>query len=134
MAHIKKSGYKRRWFYKGWNNYTKFERDQIQLVKNAMRSKYKIDLDRVKPYGPKPEDSCFKEGTNEVVSGHDESFGDDNILRFCYGRRWNVEAICSDLIYHLEWRQIYMPIPRLTKEIIRVLKYGIIYMHGRTMD
>lgn len=44
------------------------------------------------------------EGSQKVENGRDEFFDDSIILRFCNGRKWNMELILKDLVYHLEWR------------------------------
>ena len=46
-------GYKRRFIFEGYDNYTEFEKKNIQLVKNKFKEMYNIDLERIKTFGPR---------------------------------------------------------------------------------
>lgn len=37
-------------------------------------------------------------------------------------------------MYHLEWRQTFVPRPKLTSKIIKLINSGIFYIHGRAVD
>ena len=41
---VGKKGYKRRYIFEGWNNYTQFEREFILQVKQGLKEKYGLDL------------------------------------------------------------------------------------------
>jgi len=45
-----------------------------------------------------------------------------------------MENIIESLIYHLEWRQTFYPYGRLTDPLLKLLKTGIFYFHGRCKD
>ena len=96
--------YKRRHFYDGWNNYTPFEKSFIQQVKNQIKQDYGIDLDKLKDYGPRAENGIVVPGTQKVLDGRDQLFGDSNILRFCVSRAFDMSRVVPDLMSHLEWR------------------------------
>lgn len=45
-----------------------------------------------------------------------------------------MQKVCSDLIYHLQWRQTNIPIPILTDKALNLLNKGVLYIHGRCID
>ena len=45
-----------------------------------------------------------------------------------------MDKIIPDIVYHLEWRQTNVPIPRLTDPILKLVDSGLFYIHGRTKD
>lgn len=126
--------FKRRYIYEGWNNWSQFEKDYIQKVKQEIKKQYKIDLDVKKDYGPRTATGFVKEGENKVVNGSDADYRDTLILRFCYGRNWKLDDIVKSLKYHFEWRQSFIPYPILNDETLKLLKTGLFYLHGRCMD
>jgi hypothetical protein len=77
----------------------------ISDVKDQMLKTYKIDLNKIKPFGPRSKDGYFVEHSNAIRDdGVDADFFDEHILRFCQGRKWKIDQVCKSLIYHFEWR------------------------------
>lgn len=58
----------------------------------------------------------------------DDSF----VLRLLVTRQFDFATTTEDLIYHLEWRQQFKPIARLSDKTLFLLNKGIFYIHGRT--
>ena len=56
-------GFKRRYIFEGWDNYTDFEKKVLQDVKDELLNKHGIDLGKNKAYGPRTEDSVVIPGT-----------------------------------------------------------------------
>ena len=61
-------------------------------------------------------------------------FTDQNILRFIIAREYRFNDIIKDLRSHLEWRQINQPMCILNEQGLRLLKKGVMYIHGRCKD
>ena len=99
-----------------------------------MKTQFNIDFDTVKGFGPRVADGKYTPGTSVVANGRDYWFGDHYILRFLVARYFDVKKVVKELRNHLEWRQIYYPIPMLTKEGLNLLNSGFMYIHGRTKD
>lgn len=59
---------------------------------------------------------------------------DSQILRFCNGRRFQLESIIQDLYYHFCWRQNNFPLPPLQDASIKLLNTGVLYVHGLSKD
>ena len=95
---------KRRFIFGGWNNYTAIEKQFVQEIKNEMKKRYSLDLDKKKPYGPRKKNGKHIEGDPDLIDGIDLHFTDEMIHRFCVGRGWNLETLIPDLKSHLEWR------------------------------
>jgi hypothetical protein len=131
---VGKKGYKRRYIFSGWNNYTPFEKQFIQKVKNELKDKHGLDLSLLKPYGPREENGRVYEGKSPIVSGRDYHLNDSDILRFSVGRHFVLNDTVSDLIFHLQWRQTNVPMPYLCDATLKILKTGMFYIHGRTME
>jgi len=129
-----KKGFQRRWVFEGWDNYTDFEKSYAQEIKDIMKDKYAIDVDIKKEYGPKDPKGFYYEGTRDVVSGADRDFQIADIVRYMYGRRFNKNDICTSLKNHLEWRQTFIPFPKLNDAVLTLLNSGILYLHGRAID
>jgi hypothetical protein len=55
---MKKKGNKKRYIF-GWNNYSLFENNKIQEVKESLKKEHDIDLNVIKPYGVRPTDDPF---------------------------------------------------------------------------
>jgi len=131
---VKQKGFKRRYIFEGWNNYTEFELKVLQQVKDELKSKHGIDLDKPKDYGPRDESSMCKRGTMDIVSGRDFDLRDSELIRFCVCRQFKLDNIIPDLLYHLEWRQTNVPIPQMTDPVLKLVGSGLFYIHGRTKD
>lgn len=131
-------GYKRRTIFDGWNNFTEFEKEWIEKVKVELHDKHGIVLGFRKPYGcgegASETNGIFKPGQNKIVPGRDALFSDSVLLRYIVTRRFEMAAITRDVIYHLEWRQINVPAPKLTNKTLNLLNKGILYIHGRSKD
>jgi hypothetical protein len=69
-----------------------------------MLVKHNIDLNFYKPFGPVTATGLTDEKTQKVVNGRDGFFMDSCILRFCNGRRFNMDSIITDMYYHFCWR------------------------------
>lgn len=93
-----------------------------------------IDLNLKKAYGPRIKGGKVVIGTSEVVKGTDTMFNDHDILKFIVAREWNLEVIIDHLYNHLEWRQTNIPLPFITDRTLRMLKKGVMYVHGRAKD
>ena len=93
-----------------------------------------LDLTRQKPYGPRWPGGAVKDGQQQVTNGADLMMTDYMILRFIIAREWNMENIVKDIYRHLEWRQTNIPMPLLESRTIRLLKRGVLYIHGRAKD
>lgn len=99
-----------------------------------MKKQFNIDFESIKDFGPRVEGGVFKDGSQQVVNGRDHWFNDSYILRFLTARFFDLKKVVKELRSHLEWRQIYYPLPLLTKEGLNLLNSGFMYIHGRTKD
>ena len=106
----------------------------MQSVKDELFKRHGIEIDKLKPFGPRAKSSIVNEGTNKIINGRDYHLHDAILLKFCVARFWDFDKIIPDIIYHLEWRQTNIPIPYLTDRTLTVLNKGILYIHGRCMD
>lgn len=106
LKQTQQKGFKRRWLYGGWDNWTDHEREYVQKVKDMMLEKYKIDLNKKKGYGPRTAHGYFvlKENPIDVSQGTDPDFTDEDVLRFLQGFHWDLPALTNDMLTHLEWR------------------------------
>lgn len=120
--------------FRGWDNWTNFEKEQIALLKQTMLERHGIDLDKAKQFGPRIENGVVTEGSSQIINGRDAFLQDSDLLKYLVCRNWNIDLICNDLLYHLEWRQTNVPIPLLTDRSLQILKHGLIYIHGRAKD
>ena len=59
---------------------------------------------------------------------------DANILKYIICREWNMEAIIRDIYRHLEWRQSNIPLPLIEDKVLKLIRYGVLYIHGRAKD
>jgi hypothetical protein len=66
--------YKRRYIYSGWNNYTKFELEYIDKVKKELKENHSIDLDIIKPFGPRHASGYCVEKSQKIENGKDVLF------------------------------------------------------------
>lgn len=64
VEETKVKGYKRRTIFDGWNNFTEFEKEWIEKVKDELLSKYGINLAGYKAFGPRVPNGIFKKGSN----------------------------------------------------------------------
>jgi hypothetical protein len=85
-------------------------------------------------YGPREPNGCVIEGNSEIRQGRDYHLTESDLLRFSVARHFNMEAILNELKYHLQWRQTNIPMPFLCDLTLKILKKGMFYIHGRTMD
>ena len=83
-------GYRRRFIYQGWNNYTEFEKESIQLVKQTLKEKYGIDLSVKKDFGPRNQDSVLIVPTGKVENGSDFHLKESDILRMLVTRYFDI--------------------------------------------
>ena len=60
---LKVKGFKKRQFFSGWNNYTDAEMKIAKDIKAELK-KHGIDLDNVKSFGPRADNSAFTKGDN----------------------------------------------------------------------
>ena len=128
---------RRRYIFRGYDNYSELEQEWIQKVKVQMKQKHGIDLDKKKAFGPRTKSGAWIEGDsmNKIEQdGTDLWFSDQNILRFIIAREYRLDDIVNDLKSHLEWRQINQPMAVLNEQSLRLLKKGVMYVHGRCKD
>jgi hypothetical protein len=59
-----KKTYKRRYLYDGWNNWTDFEKESVEKVKQMLLEKKGIDVSLKKDYGPRTQDGFVKQGSS----------------------------------------------------------------------
>lgn len=110
LEEMKKKGYQRRYIFSGWNNYTEFERQGIQKVKQMLTDEFNIDFNKSKPFGPRVPDGKFVQGKSDILPGIDPLMDDIVILRLLVTRAFDYETVKQDLLFHLEWRQTNKPI------------------------
>lgn len=102
ITDMKKKGKARRFIFEGWNNLTTFEKQQISLIKSKLKYDYNVDIiQKSKEFGPRAQDCTVVRDSEKPQDGVDFHFSDRNILRFLVTRQFNVQRVCSDLIYHL---------------------------------
>lgn len=105
----------------------------MRQVKDKMRDQHGIDLGVLRDdYGPADPESVVVEGKEKAKTGRDFHFRESDILRLCVARHYVVDDVVPDLLYHMQWRQTNVPMPRLTNATLHLLNQGIIYIHGRT--
>ena len=95
---------------------------------------FNIDLENIKTFGPRTQSRYVPEGSSEIRSGKDYFFNDAQILRYLVARDFDLNRVAVDMKYHLEWRQTNVPVPLLQDSTLRLLKSGIMYIHGRCKD
>ena len=89
----------------GWQNRTPYELSFLREIKTRMLEKYGIDLDKMKPFGPRQSDGFCRGGLNPAQPGGvDAAWDEDELLRFANGWSYRLEELCVGLYYHLEWR------------------------------
>ena len=131
----KKNKANRRMVFDGWNNYTQFEAQLVATLKSEMRKRHGIDLTKLKKFGPRPDNSTISEyDAKHIVNGKDIFLNDDHLLRFIVARDLKMEDCVKDMLTHLQWRQCNLPMPILQDKTVKLLQYGIVYVHGRTKD
>lgn len=81
----------RRKYFHGWSNWTDFEVSFLRELKSQMLKRHKIDLNHVKPFGPRGPPGFCRIGTNAVVSGRDLFLHDYELLKFAVARTFNME-------------------------------------------
>lgn len=133
-AELKKQVGRPRLILMGWNNYTDFEKEQIEKTKEILREEYGISLDSHKEFGPRDPESKFVRGPEMPEKGADFHFSDANILRYISGWHYDNSRACEDIVQFLRWRQTNVPIPILREATVPLLNKGIFYIHGRCMD
>lgn len=134
IADFKQKGYKKRAIYSGYSNWTELEKEWIVKVKDELRKNHNIDLDVIKPFGPRNPNSVVIEGTNPIVSGRDPNWREYKLLKYIVAYKFNMPNIIKNLVYHLEWRQTCIPRPILTDQTVKCMNKGLLYIHGRAMD
>ena len=90
MEQVKGKGYKRRFIFEGWNNYTDFEIEKIREFKVKMKLLHNIDMESRKDFGPRTDNSYVRQGTSEILPGTDFHFSDQLVLRFLVARNFNI--------------------------------------------
>lgn len=88
----------------GWNNYTDYEKEQIEKTKELLREHYGIDLSHAKEFGPRNEEGKVVLGAEKPLDGWDYHFSDANILRYISGWNFDLLKSCEDIRNHLQWR------------------------------
>ena len=103
---VGKKGYKRRYIFDGWSNWTPFEIDFIDKVKLTFKERYGLDLNHEKnSYGPREHEGRVVEGKKDIIiNGKDPLMTDSEILRFSVARHFVMKDIMPDLLYHIQWR------------------------------
>ena len=91
MKWVKKKGANRRFTFLGWDNYTDFEREWIDKVKDQIKKDLKVDLRKLKPFGPRSEDGAVVEGSHEIVNGRDPMLTDAIILKYIVARYFDMD-------------------------------------------
>lgn len=104
INHFKIKGYKKRAIFKGYNNWTDLEKEWMQKVKDELRMNHNIDLDVVKPYGPRMPNSICTQGENEIVNGRDPQWEEYMLLRYIVAYKFEMPTIIKNILYHFEWR------------------------------
>jgi hypothetical protein len=104
IAHMKVKGYKKRAIFKGYKNWTDVEKEWMQKVKDELISQHGIDLNIVKPYGPRMPDGKVTPGENKIVSGRDPMWQEYMLLRMIVAYKFDMPSIIKNLLIHLEWR------------------------------
>lgn len=101
LLETKVKGYKRRFIFDGYDNYTPYEKEFLVQVKEEMFKRHDIEMDKFKPLGPRTEDGITVEGAEKPENGIDMHLHDSILLRFCVSRFWDMNTITNDLLYHL---------------------------------
>ena len=104
LKETKVKGYKRRFIFDSYDNYTPYEKEFLVGLKQEMFKRHGIEMDKFKPLGPRIEDGIVIEGAQKPESGIDMHLHDSILLRFCVARFWDINVITNDLLYHLLWR------------------------------
>lgn len=100
----KKKRYRRRYIFQGWDNYTDFEKEQIELLKKIMKEQHKVDLEGHKEFGPRTADSYVVQGTSEILPGVDYHFSDVTLLKYLVAQNFDMQKTVTNLKYQMEWR------------------------------
>lgn len=90
LAACKKKGYRRRYIFEGWDNWTDFEKNQIAILKQILKKDYDISLDHPKELGPRTPDSYVVPGTSEIVPGRDYHFTDVILLKYLVAQNFDM--------------------------------------------
>lgn len=134
MKWVKKKGRNRRTIFGGWGNFTDFEKEWVEKIKDEAKKQLGVDLRKLKAFGPRSEDGAVVEGSHEIVSGRDALFDDALLMRMISASYFDVDVTMGYLRYHLEWRQTNVPMPVLTDRTVYLLNQGFLYIHGRAKD
>ena len=110
---LKKKGFKKRYYFSGWDNYTPAEIKIANDIKTELKEKHGIDIGIIKPYGPRVENGIFTKGESKIVNGRDGLFEFQNLVRYGIARHFKMEDIIRDVLTHFEWRQSNIPRPFL---------------------
>lgn len=131
---LKKKNGRPRLILLGWDNYTDFEKEQIEKTKALIKQDYGIDLRGSKDFGPRAAGSKVVRDAEKARDGMDYHFSDANILRYIGGWHFDLKKACADIVYHLQWRQTNVPIPILQDKTLFLINSGMFYIHGRCFD
>ena len=104
VADLKKVQGRPRPIMEGWNNYTDYEKEQIEKTKEILREEYGLDLSHSKEFGPRNEDGKVVRGAEKPLDGIDFHFSDAIILRYISGWNFDLTKSCRDICDHLQWR------------------------------
>ena len=104
IAHFKLKGYKKRQIYIGYNNWTALEKEWMVKVKDELRLNHNIDLDIIKPFGPRTTNGFVTEGETKVIPGVDPMWEEYMLLKYIVAYKFDMAEIVKNMIYHLEWR------------------------------
>ena len=94
----------RRTIFNSWDNMTPFEKDFVKQMKDLLLSKYGIDFDQVKQFGPRREKGGQCE-IEEIVKKRDKFLDDRQLLRFACARFFKLEHITEVFAQHMCWRE-----------------------------
>ena len=97
----KVKGYKRRFIFDAPESWTTFEKEFIVSLKKEMFKRHGVQMDKLKPFGPRNEKSVVIEGAVKPEDGIDMHLHDSTLLRFCVTRFWDFDKIIPDLYIHL---------------------------------
>ncbi len=62
LKETKVKGYKRRFIFDSYDNYTPYEKEFLADLKKEMFKRHGIEMDKFKPFGPINEDGIIIEG------------------------------------------------------------------------
>lgn len=104
MASVKAKGYRRRFIFNGWDNFTDFEKEQIEKLKQIMLEEHGVDMNGKKEFGPRTPDCYCYPGTSKILPGTDYFYNDSMTLKYLVSQNFDLKKASTHLLYQLEWR------------------------------